>query len=270
MRDPDQIPRRNIYVCVDGAFQTRNHLGVRDTLRSNPNLRDQYGAVKLGLAAQGTNIVDYVEAKGTVIQKILKTAGILNEDELASIHAANLKGERYGAIKTSRLTIREFVMADVAPFHALESNPDVVRYQTWGPKSSEQAHEDVAQTIQSSFVSPRQVIELAVVHEQKFIGRIGAMMKRKDDNDVGLDPPHADIWFSFLPEVQGRGFATEAMEAFIPSLGSPLELEIECDPRNAGSWKMAERLGFSKISLTERVYECKGEWVDSLVYRKIV
>jgi RimJ/RimL family protein N-acetyltransferase len=47
-----------------------------------------------------------------------------------------------------------------------------------------------------------------------------------------------------------------------------IELEIECDPRNTGSWKLAERLGFSKHSLTERAWESKGEWVDSLVYRK--
>jgi RimJ/RimL family protein N-acetyltransferase len=49
-----------------------------------------------------------------------------------------------------------------------------------------------------------------------------------------------------------------------------MELEIECDPRNTKSWKMAERLGFVRHSLKERDYECKGEWVDSLVYRKVI
>jgi RimJ/RimL family protein N-acetyltransferase len=49
-----------------------------------------------------------------------------------------------------------------------------------------------------------------------------------------------------------------------------MELEIECDPRNTGSWKLAERLGFEKHSLTKNVQEIKGEWVDSLVYRKTV
>jgi RimJ/RimL family protein N-acetyltransferase len=52
--------------------------------------------------------------------------------------------------------------------------------------------------------------------------------------------------------------------------GGPMELEIECDPRNTGSWKLAERLGFEEHSLTKNVQEIKGEWVDSLVYRKTV
>ncbi len=43
---------------------------------------------------------------------------------------------------------------------------------------------------------------------------------------------------------------------------------VECDPRNEPSWRLAERLGFERQSLTERAFECKGEWVGSLVYRR--
>jgi RimJ/RimL family protein N-acetyltransferase len=64
------------------------------------------------------------------------------------------------------------------------------------------------------------------------------------------------------------------MTAFIGELvkrqEEDVELEIECDPRNRGSRKLAERLGFEKISCVERAYESKGEWVGSLVYRKVV
>jgi RimJ/RimL family protein N-acetyltransferase len=122
--------------------------------------------------------------------------------------------------------------------------------------------------IQNSFVSPREHFELAVLFEDKFIGRVGGSVKRNNDDGTARDTPHADIWFSFLPETSGKGFATEAMKAFIPLLGSPVRLEIECDPRNTGSWKLAERLGFEKISLTEDAFECKGEMVGSLVYEK--
>ncbi|KAF2106824.1 GrpB protein-domain-containing protein [Lophiotrema nucula] len=270
LRDPNQSPPRNIYVCVEGAFQVRNHLGVRNTLREHPELRDEYGAVKLALAANRTNIVDYIEAKGEVIQKVLKAAGLLTDEELAAIRVANEKGERRGALKTERLTLREFIIADVPAYHALESIPEVVRYQTWGPKTNDQAAKDVVTIIQNSTVKPREHFELAVDCEEKFVGRVGAKIKMKDEEGKAVEPPHVDLWFSFLPEVHGKGLATEAMKAFVPTLGSPLRLEIECDPRNTGSCKMAERLGFTKISLTERVYECKGEWVDSLVYQKSV
>ncbi|KAF2993203.1 hypothetical protein E8E13_000074 [Curvularia kusanoi] len=91
---------------------------------------------------------------------------------------------------------------------------------------------------------------------------------------------HIDLWFSLLPEMQGRGFATAAVEAFLGEVvkngerGTDgefgIELEIECDPRNEGSCRMAQRLGFVKHSEVERAFECKGEMVGSVVWRKVV
>lgn len=263
LKDPEQEPKRNVYVCVDGAFQTRNHLGLRDTLRENTALRDEYAAVKLDLAAKDTNIVDYIEAKSAIVEKILRTAGLLSDDELAAVAKANRKNERFGAIKTERLVLREFVLADDEPFFELERQDEVARYQTWPPRTRAQAGEEVAKTVRNAAAVPRTHVELAVEYEGKFIGRVGANVKRGAN-------AHADLWFSFLPNYQGQGFAKEAMGAFIPLLGAPLELEIECDPRNTGSWKLAERLEFDRFELTEKAFECKGEWVDSLVYRKNV
>ncbi|KAF2799831.1 acyl-CoA N-acyltransferase [Melanomma pulvis-pyrius CBS 109.77] len=270
LRSPNQSPPRNIYVGVDGAFQTRNHLGVRDTLRSHPKLRDEYANVKLELAARGIDIVEYVEAKSEVIQRILEKAGLLSEEERTAVLIANEKGERIGATKTERLVLREFVMGDVQAFHGLESREEVVRYQTWPPRTLEQAQKEVVATIRSSFEVPRNIFELAVTHDDQFIGRDEVSAEAKKEDEEAAEPRLANLWFSFLPESQGKGFATEAMKAFIPLLRSPAKLEIECDPRNTSSWKLAERLGFEKISLTEKVYECKGEWVDSLIYQKTI
>ena len=47
---PDE-PRRHVYVCTAGTTNVRNHLAVRDVLRSRDDLRDAYAAVKLALAA---------------------------------------------------------------------------------------------------------------------------------------------------------------------------------------------------------------------------
>jgi GrpB-like predicted nucleotidyltransferase (UPF0157 family)/RimJ/RimL family protein N-acetyltransferase len=271
IRDPNQSPARNIYICVEGAFQTRNHLGLRDTLRSNPDLRDEYARVKLDLAAKGTNLVDYIQGKSDIVQKILKAAGLLSEEELSAINDANHKGQRFGATKTERLVLREFVLADVEAFHELESKPEVVRYQDFPPRTRDEAFREVVAILQNSAVDPREHFELAVTYEGRFIGRVGAKVQRKDGK-TGDAPtvPSANLWFSFMPDAHHRGFATEAMKAFIGLLERPLRLEIECDPRNTGSVKMAERLGFKQVSLTERAYESKGEWVDSLVYQKDV
>ncbi|KAF2873913.1 GrpB protein-domain-containing protein [Massariosphaeria phaeospora] len=269
LESPYQLPNRNIYVCVQGAFQTRNHLAVRDTLRSNVALRDEYSAVKLSLAARGIDIANYVEAKSPILQRILKESGSLPEEDLKAIEKANLNGEAFDAVKTERLTLREFIYADVEGYYKLESQDEVARYQMWGPKTQEQARNDVVQIMQARFKTPRMHIELAVIRDTKFIGRVGVKIRYPKDGIV-ISPPHADMWFSFLPEVQGQGFATEAAKAFIGLLKPPIELEIECDPRNTGSWRLAERLGFERVSLTKDAFECKGERVGSLVYRTVI
>ncbi|KAL1792448.1 hypothetical protein ACET3X_008955 [Alternaria dauci] len=281
-KDPNQSLPHNIYVCVDGAAQTRNHLSLRDTLRSNAELRDEYARVKLELAANATNIVDYMIAKGNVIQKILKTSGALTKDELAAIARANSKGERFGAIKTQRLLLREFVMKDEESYFLLEGNEQNARYQYWPPRTRQEARQLVLENIRNHNDVPRTKYELAVENlNEQFIGRVGAMTSQANSDslpgEATIKPvTHANLWFSFLPSMQGQGFATEAMTAFIDALKErlqdqgKLEMEIECDPRNEASWKLAERLGFERHSLTKEKEMVKGEWVDSLVMKKVV
>ncbi|KAI4667655.1 uncharacterized protein J4E88_010175 [Alternaria novae-zelandiae] len=281
-KDPNQSNRHNVYLCVDGVAQTRNHLSLRDTLRSDNELRDEYARVKLELAAKANNIVDYMVAKGNVIQKILKASGTFTKEELAAIARANVKGERFGAIKTPRLLLREFVMKDEEGYFLLEGNDQNARYQEWPPRTRQQARELVLENIRNHNDVPRTKYELAVeTLDEQFIGRVGAKTSQANSDslpgETTIKPvTHAKLWFSFLSSMQGQGYATEAMTAFIDALKErlqnqgKLEMEIECDPRNEGSWKLAERLGFERHSLTKEKTQIKGEWVDSLVLRKIV
>lgn len=178
-------------------------------------------------------------------------------------------------IRTPRLLLREFALADVDGYYNLEGNEQNARYQDWLPRSREQAQQLVLANMESSRAIHRAVWELVVEHKGAMVGRVGAAVTRSDAEDSADSGARFNLWFSFLPAIQGKGFATEAMTAFIDSLSKDqsadeLVLEIECDPRNTGSWKLAERLGFKKHSLTERAWESKGEWVDSLVYRKLI
>jgi GrpB-like predicted nucleotidyltransferase (UPF0157 family)/RimJ/RimL family protein N-acetyltransferase len=275
VKGPNHKLRRNIYVIPDGSGQLRNHLGLRDTLRSNPELREEYARLKLDLAAAGTNIIDYVEAKSDVVQKILIASGRLTPEEIAAIKEANVKGEEWGAVRTERLILRAFIMSDIDGYYELESNEENARYQEWPPRTMEQAREQVIANMKNSSMKPRTQWEMVVESEGRMVGRVGAALTLHEADDPVKPVKHFDLWFSFLPSVHRKGYATEAVTAFIDELvkrqnGAPVELEIECDPRNTGSWKLAERLGFGKHSLTEKVREIKGEWVDSLVYRKVM
>lgn len=188
----------------------------------------------------------------------------------------NSSSGHWDAIATPRLLLREFTQANIGGFHQLESNEENARYQDWPPRTKEQARDLVLANIQSASASPRTTWELVVERDgRRMIGRVGAALSQLQDSNSTRPAIHFDLWFSFLPAVHGQGYATEAMEAFIEVLiqkqgAGRVELEIECDPRNTGSWKLAERLGFERHGLTERAWESKGEWVDSLVYRKVV
>jgi GrpB-like predicted nucleotidyltransferase (UPF0157 family) len=88
-RAPDRTPPRNVYVAVDGCLAIRNHLAVRDLLRRDARLRDEYGRLKLELARGDYADADqYVVDKSPMIQRILAAAGIDTVDR-AAIDAMN-------------------------------------------------------------------------------------------------------------------------------------------------------------------------------------
>jgi GrpB-like predicted nucleotidyltransferase (UPF0157 family) len=83
---PERLAGTNTYVVVEGSLSLRNHLAVRNVLRADPDLREQYEAVKRRVAAVTDDIDDYGQGKSAVIQRILATAG-LTDAELSSIDA---------------------------------------------------------------------------------------------------------------------------------------------------------------------------------------
>ena len=59
----------------------RNYLALRDTLRREPALRDEYGAVKLEASkSEYDNVMQYAAKKNDVVRKILRKAGWSEEE----------------------------------------------------------------------------------------------------------------------------------------------------------------------------------------------
>lgn len=83
-KEPERLAGTNTYVIVAGSLSLRNHLAVRDTLRADPGLRQQYAAVKKQAGATAANIDEYGRAKNATVQEILAAAG-LTEAERAAI-----------------------------------------------------------------------------------------------------------------------------------------------------------------------------------------
>jgi GrpB-like predicted nucleotidyltransferase (UPF0157 family) len=80
---PDDDPERHVYLCTAGTLHLRNHLAVRNALRSNSELRDAYANVKRSLSADPSMDIDrYTEGKSDVLQQVLAESELTDEEKL--------------------------------------------------------------------------------------------------------------------------------------------------------------------------------------------
>jgi GrpB-like predicted nucleotidyltransferase (UPF0157 family) len=85
---PAHLPSTNTYVVEHNSLALRNHLAVRDVLRTDAHLRNEYADLKRQLAQATDDISAYIEAKSELLGRVLERAGLTN-DERAAIEAAN-------------------------------------------------------------------------------------------------------------------------------------------------------------------------------------
>ena len=158
-------------------------------------------------------------------------------------------------IRTERLLLRRARWSDLESIHRLLSDPRAMRYWSSPP------HTDIGQTEKwlASMIDadPLKSDDFIVTLEGQVIGKLGAWLLP----EIGylLDPDH---W--------GRGYAREGLSAFIArrrGLGSP-ELTADVDPRNGGSLKLLERLGFAETGRAAGTWQVGDELCDS-VYLKL-
>ena len=83
-KEPERLAGTHTYVTVEGCLSLRNHLAVRDVLRADGALRDEYSAAKRRLGASARDIEEYGRGKDAIVQKILTAAGV-TEAERESI-----------------------------------------------------------------------------------------------------------------------------------------------------------------------------------------
>jgi GrpB-like predicted nucleotidyltransferase (UPF0157 family) len=82
-REPPRLAGTNTYVVAEGSLSLRNHLAVRDILRADADLREEYAAVKRQAGATSSTIEDYGQGKNAMVQKILAAAGLSDADRAA-------------------------------------------------------------------------------------------------------------------------------------------------------------------------------------------
>jgi GrpB-like predicted nucleotidyltransferase (UPF0157 family) len=87
-RRPPGTEKHNLYVCPAGGQGLRNHLAIRNHLRTHPAAVEAYAALKRRLADEAPDIDAYVIGKTDLIISFLRAEGI-DEQTLTAIERAN-------------------------------------------------------------------------------------------------------------------------------------------------------------------------------------
>jgi RimJ/RimL family protein N-acetyltransferase len=167
-------------------------------------------------------------------------------------------------VRGQRVVLRRFRRRDVAEFVAYRTRPDVARYQSWdAPYPLEEGERFVRQMMTRHPDTPGEWFQFAVVLHSagQLIGDCAAM-PRADD------PSQCEIGFTIAPRHQGRGYATEAARLLVDYLFARGKHRITacCDPRNAASVAVLERLAMRREGHLRQSTWAKGEWTDDLLY----
>ena len=167
-------------------------------------------------------------------------------------------------LETPRLLLREFEDDDATATHVYEREPEVVRYQSFAPRSLAESRDYIAKSRASARELPRRILDLAVVlrDEQRLVGRCGLKV-------VDVENREGALWYLLNPGYWGRGLIPEAARALLGFGFDELGLHriiIDCEPENRPSIRVAEKLGMRREAHFVENAWVKGRWTDSLIF----
>ncbi len=163
----------------------------------------------------------------------------------------------------ARLRLRRALPNDVPALFALHSDPHVMRY--W----STPAYTDIAQAQALFQRNDRGVTAGEFCY--------WVMVLRDDDRLIGnctlfsINPANrrAETGYALRSDHWRKGYATEAMRLVLDYAFEHLllhRIEADVDPRNSGSIRLLERLGFRREGLLRERWQVGGEITDSAIF----
>ena len=163
----------------------------------------------------------------------------------------------------ARVHLRALHDDDVAMFFALQSDPVGMRYWSYPPLTKiEQAQEQLARTARDAHAGDAVPWAIVQAGDDTLIGTCTLF---------AIDARHrrAMIGYALAREQWGRGYAQEALRLMLDHAFGALGLhriEADIDPRNAGSVRLVERLGFTREGLLRERYLVGDDVQDSAIY----
>lgn len=170
-------------------------------------------------------------------------------------------------IRTARLVLRDLDASDHAAVHRFAADPEVVRFMDWGPNTPDETTAFLDLVTAAATAVPRTRWALAVV-------------RAADDLVIGTcelhveDPVHrrGSMGYTLARDAWGHGYATEAAAAVLALGLDRLRLHkvsATCDPANAGSARVLEKIGMTFTAVLEDHFRVRGEWRDRQLYEAL-
>ena len=157
-------------------------------------------------------------------------------------------------IVTERLVLRRSRPEDAPTISAYRSDPEVNRQQGWERTDAEAVRVEIEEMAGRAPGEPGGWVQLSV--EERDTGRLVG--------DVGMSPAEPGaikVGYTIAPEMQGRGYATEAVGALVAYAFDTLGAEVVrayASAENTSSIRVAEKVG---MRLIERLEHRSGDEV---------
>lgn len=140
--------------------------------------------------------------------------------------------------------LRRLCSADLLPFQAYRSDPQVGQYQGWEPMDDAAAEDFLVRMAHARMFVPGvwQQLGIATCDESRLLGDIGICLSE--------DGAQAELGITLHPDWQGRGVATAA---FVGAIGLVFERTAAekvvaiTDSRNSASIRLLERVGMTRV-----------------------
>ena len=155
-------------------------------------------------------------------------------------------------IITERLRLRRARTDDLPAIHGLLSDPRNMRFWSTPPHDSLAQSEKWLRSMVEA--DPAASDDFVVEREGRVIGKLGCWQL-------------PEVGFMIAFDETGRGYATEAMAAFLERrrrLGQPRQLTADVDPRNQASLRLLARFGFIETGRAQGSWTVGGEVCDSV------
>ncbi|EYF03747.1 GNAT family N-acetyltransferase [Chondromyces apiculatus] len=173
-----------------------------------------------------------------------------------------LSFDPFPVLETPRLLLRALTPDDVEVFHALESDPEVVRYFGRDPLNLEGCKErlEIIATGIREVRSIRWALTLRDTGEM--IGSLGFWRWNKEHH-------WAEIGYELATRHWNKGYMSEA---FGPVLHHGFEhmglhrIEAQLDAQNLASARVLEKAGFTREALLRENWFHNGRYTDTPVY----